>query len=196
MKIALYSVSSILVLAFSYLVFRYFVRKDYHEKGRTSWFSILLEILVFLFHAHLSYFFIPARWPYLPNFPTNSAVQIIALFLIGIGIIITLTAMISLGYRRTFGQGSDKINISGFYRYSRNPQIVAYGLVIVGFVMLWPSWYSLVWIISYGILAHLMVITEEEFLQRTHGVHFDKYRSQVSRYITINRSKDRISNNR
>jgi protein-S-isoprenylcysteine O-methyltransferase Ste14 len=147
MKIVLYSVSSILVLAFSYLVFRYFVRKDYHEKGRTSWFSILLELLVFLFHAHLSYFFIPASWPNLPNFPANSEVQIIGLFFIGIGIIITLTAMISLGYKRTFGQGSDKINISGFYRYSRNPQIVAYGLAIVGFAMLWLSWYSLVWLI-------------------------------------------------
>jgi protein-S-isoprenylcysteine O-methyltransferase Ste14 len=189
MRIAIYSAASLLLMAFSFLVFRVIVRRDYSKKGRTTLFSIILETLVFALHANFSYFFIPATWPNLLYFPNDLLHQVIGLFLIGFGILITLAAMISLGYKMLFGQGSDEIKCSGFYRYSRNPQLVAYGAAIIGLALLWPSWYSLIWIILYGIIAHMMIITEEEFLHRVHGADYDKYCKQVSRYITLNFSR-------
>ena len=189
MRIAIYIAASILLLAFSFLVFRVIVRRDYSKKGRTTLFSTILETLVFALHANFSYLFIPATWPNLPYFPSDLLHQLIGLFLIGFGILITLAAMISLGYKRLFGQGSDEIKSSGFYRYSRNPQLVAYGAAIIGLALLWPSWYSFVWIILYGIITHMMINTEEEFLHRVHGANYDKYCKKVSRYITLNFSR-------
>jgi cytochrome c oxidase assembly factor CtaG len=77
MRIAIYIAASILLLAFSFLVFRFIVRRDYSQKGRTTLFSILLETLVFALHANFSYLFIPATWPNLPYFPYGTVHQVI-----------------------------------------------------------------------------------------------------------------------
>jgi hypothetical protein len=30
------------------------------------------------------------------------------------------------------------------YRYSHNPQIVAYSLVVIGYALLWPAWRGII----------------------------------------------------
>ena len=72
---------------------------------------------------------------------------------------------------------------SGPYRITRNPQIVGGSLLVIGTTLLWPSWYALGWIALYGVVAHLMVITEEENLHRVFGEEYAQYCERVPRYL-------------
>ncbi len=189
MKIVIYIIFAILLLGFSFFVFRVLVRKDYQNKGRTTWITIILETLIFALHANFSYLFIPAVWPNLPSLPSDILQLSIGFLLICIGIIATLIAMLSLGFKRLFGQESDSIKQSFFYGFTRNPQLVAYGFAVIGFAVLWPSWYSFFWILLYGLIAHMMIITEEEYLRKMHGDAYEQYCKQIPRYIKINFQK-------
>ncbi|MCK4548398.1 MAG: isoprenylcysteine carboxylmethyltransferase family protein [Candidatus Eisenbacteria sp.] len=183
MKTASYLILSSLMVLFGYLVFRVKVRRDYERRERLSAISTLLECLVFCLHANLSYTFLPARWPDLPSLPDNEFQKAAGLGILAIGIVVTLWSMISLRLRDTLGQQTRGLYRSGFYRYSRNPQIVVYGLVVIGLALLWPSIYSLGWILVYGAIAHMMVRTEEEHLGRIFGSEYEDYCVEVPRYL-------------
>lgn len=183
MNIASYLILSSLMVLFGYLVFRVAVRRDYEREGRLSAFSTVLEFLVFALHANLSYTFLPAQWPALPSLPDKEFHSALGLGIIAIGLVITLWSMSSLGFRGALGQQTDSLYRSGFYQYSRNPQIVAYCLVVIGFALLWPSMYGLGWILIYGVIAHMMVRTEEEHLARKFGSEYESYRAEAPRYL-------------
>ncbi len=183
MRVASYLVLSSLVVIIGYLVFRVKVRRDYETGNRLSAFSTLLECLVFGLHANLIYTFLPTRWPTLPPLPENAFHRSIGLSVLVFGIAVTLWAMVSLGVRKALGQEADRLCRSGFYQYSRNPQIVVYSLVILGCVLLWPSIYGLGWILLYGAIAHMMVRTEEEYLRRIFRLEYEKYCEEVPRYL-------------
>jgi protein-S-isoprenylcysteine O-methyltransferase Ste14 len=91
--------------------------------------------------------------------------------------------MAGLGVRQLFGQAVDEIHQAGLYRLTRNPQILAYGVIIVGWGVLWPSGYALGWMLLYGVIAHLMVLTEEEHLRQVGGEAYERYCEQVPRYV-------------
>ena len=183
MKIGSYLILSSLSVLFGYLVFRVIVRKEYERRGKLSAFSALLECLVFALHANLSYTFLPARWPALPSVPDYEFHSAIGFGILAIGIVVTLWSMINLGLPRALGERTGSLHRSRFYRYSRNPQIVAYSLVVIGIALLWPSLYGLGWILIYGAIAHMMVRTEEEHLGRTFGSEYDLYCEEVPRYL-------------
>lgn len=178
-----YLALSSLMILLSYLVFRGMVRRDYRRAGRLSSVSTLLECLVFGLHANLSYTFLPARWPALPSLPGNEFHSAVGLGILAIGIVTTLWSMISLGLRKALGQQTEGLYRSGFYQYSRNPQIVLYGLVVIGVAFLWPSVYGLGWVLIYGAIAHMMVRTEEEHLGRIFGSEYKHYCEEVPRYL-------------
>jgi len=180
MNIAAYLILSSLTVLFGYLVFRVAVRRDYEREGKLSAFSTALEFLAFALHANLSYTFLPTKWPALPGNEFHSA---LGLSILAIGLVITLWSMSSLGFCKALGQQTDTLYRSGFYQYSRNPQIVAYGLVVIGFALLWPSIYGLGWILIFGVIAHLMVRTEEEHLARKFGSEYENYRAEVPKYL-------------
>ncbi len=121
----------------------------------------------------------------LPPFPENKILGWIALGTMSLGAVLSLGFMGYLGIKTSIGQGSSAVQQSGPYRWSRNPQIVTYSLVILGFVLLHPSLESTGWAILYGILAHMMVITEEEFLRDSFGIDYQTYCERVPRYISL-----------
>ena len=103
----------------------------------------------------------------------------------GVGLALTLIAMTRLSWGTSIGQRVSGLRQTGFYRFTRNPQIVAYGLVVTGYALLWPSWPGLVWVAAYGFIAHLMVRTEEEHLQRVYGDEYADYCARTPRYIGL-----------
>ena len=176
-----YLILSSLVVLFSYLVFRVQVRRDYEGRGRLSAFSASLECIVFALHANLSYTFLPARWPTLPSLPDREFHSVIGFAILAIGAVVTLWSMISLGFSKALGEQTGNLNRSGFYRFSRNPQLVAYGLVIIGLALLWPSPISVGWVLVYGAMAHMMVRTEEEHRGRIFRSEYEHYCDEVPR---------------
>lgn len=169
-------------LVFSWLVFRVVVRKDYCEKSRLSLWSVLLEFLVFAVHGNLSYLFLPVDWPGFPPLRPKPILNTAAFGLMGVGFLGTLIAMTRLGFRKTLGQ-KETFFREGLYRWSRNPQLISYGILLAGYGMLFPSLPVLPWLGVYGITAHWMVRSEEEFLREAYGEEYQRYQAEVPRYL-------------
>jgi len=174
---------SVVLLVFSYFVFRVVVRRDYQKKGRASVLSVMLEMAVFFFHANLFYTFAPYRWLSLPELPENKVLKVTSLILIFTGLALLSVAMLQLGYRSTLGTKAEKLENKGLYRYTRNPQVIAYGIFLTGWAMCAGSSLAIAWLILYAVVAHLMVITEEEHLLRTFGEPYASYCQKVPRYF-------------
>ena len=183
MNIYLYLLLYILTILFAYYVFRVVVRKNYQKKGELSNYATVLEFLIFAVHANLSYTFLPAPYPEMPAYPDNQLQVRLGISFLIIGIFLTLWAMSGLGFKKACGQDTQTLNRFGFYQYVRNPQIVFYGIAILGMPIIWPSFYALGWILLYAIIAHMMIITEEEHLLRIYKEDYKNYCEDVPRYI-------------
>ena len=180
-----YLVCSAIFLLFSFLVFRVIVRNDYLKNSKLSPLSYSLEAIVFVVHANLMYLFIPVKWPDLPSLPENLTLKLFFLVIRCLGLVILIIAWFGLGSGRSFGQDRNKLNTSGIYQYSRNPQLVGYGIILLSFALLFISWYSLGWFVQYLIISYLMIRSEEEFLNLRYGKEYEKYCSDVPRVIKL-----------
>lgn len=176
---------SVLLILLSYFVFRIIVRKDYLNKSKLTPFSYLLEFLVFVLHANFIYLFIPIQWPDWPALPANFTLRLVSIFLICIGLLILLIAWFKLGTATSFGLNKNKLKTRSIYRYSRNPQLVGYGIFIFGFITWYFTWYSVGWFILYLIISWFMILSEEEFLKKTYEMEYEKYCKKVPRILGI-----------
>lgn len=185
MEILRFLIACFLVILYSYFVFRIIIRRAYKKGSSLKWFIITLQVLVFFFHGCLAYQFLPARWYSLPSFSENPGLSITGLVLSGLSLFFLLLSMEVLGYAKTIGVEQKSLKETSFYRFSRNPQLIFYNFLLVGFALLWPSMYAIPWILVYYVLAHMMVLTEEENLRRRFGQAYLEYCSRVPRYLAF-----------
>ena len=74
--------------------------------------------------------------------------------------------------------------VTGSYRFVRNPMYVAVVSLILGQALLLGSLGTLVWGGIVWLTVHLFVLSyEEPTLSRTYGEQYDRYRSNVRRWI-------------
>jgi protein-S-isoprenylcysteine O-methyltransferase Ste14 len=66
---------------------------------------------------------------------------------VAIGLVFLIIAMARLGLSRSMGQESGKLEMSGLYHITRYPQLMGGALLVIGYVMLWPSGYTLGWLL-------------------------------------------------
>jgi protein-S-isoprenylcysteine O-methyltransferase Ste14 len=151
----------------------------------------LLEFIVFAGHANLSYLNLSVPWPQFPELEPHPLLNTIGGILIFIGLIGVLAGMFRLGFGATMGQGKGSVFKKGLYRWSRNPQLVAYGIILLGWLALFPSWGGLLWFLAYLPAAHFMAVTEEEYLANQHDADFTRYCQEVPRYLPFfNKKKE------
>lgn len=195
MKPAIYLLLALLLLLFSYIVFRRIVRRDYSARSRLSAFASIIQLLVFIAYFSFPYLFNPAEWPWFWKFSGSAtrAWQLSGLALICFGFIIAFGTMAWFGIGKAFGLNVDGLISKGPYRISRNPQILGGYLLVIGVSLQWPSLYSIGWILMYAIISHWMVITEEEHLSRVYSEEFVKYCAEVPRYLFGPKKKKRAS---
>ena len=179
----LYSSAVVFLLLFSVLLFRVLARRDYLNKGKLTGFTSFLEFMLFALHANIMCLFIPVKWPNLPPLSGNGYVYYLSILFIIIGLIVVFVAMVPLGFNRTMGLKSIKLKTNGLYKWSRNPQVAGYFLFLSGFVLSYISIYSIFWLVLFGIIAHLMILTEEEYLTGLYGDEYKDYCKRAPRYI-------------
>jgi protein-S-isoprenylcysteine O-methyltransferase Ste14 len=174
-----------LLLGFAYIVFRRIVRREYRLHGRlTVWISTL-QLLVFAGLMAFPYLFNPPAWAlsWMLVGPTSFTQQTVGLIIILMGFLVAFGTMGWFGIRRAFGVEAQGLIHAGPYRFSRNPQILGGYLLVIGVTVQWPSWFAIVWIVLYGVIAHWMILTEEEHLRSLFGEDYVRYCQQVPRYL-------------
>jgi protein-S-isoprenylcysteine O-methyltransferase Ste14 len=169
-----------LLLVYSFVILRYLVPRDYRNRGELSWPIAFLQALLFFLYGGFPTVYLEADWPAVAVSPLIHVVGLILLFS---GLAFLFYGMIRLGIARSIGRGSPRLQGSDIYRLSRNPQAIACGIFVIGFFMLWPSWYALGWVFLYVVLIHMMVKSEEEHLRRKYGQDYLEYCKKVPRYL-------------
>ena len=181
MYVLVVSLAAALLLIAAHLIFRR-VGRDYERQGRLSPFSSFLEVVIFTLHGMASYLFLDSD---LGHVRLGSSVTILAIIAMVVGLVLLAMAMGGLGMKRSVGQEVTALKQSGLYRWSRNPQIVAYGLFVIGYALLWPSWSGAVWVILYWLIGYMMVRAEEAHLNQVYGQAYAIYCSRTPRYIGL-----------
>ena len=97
------------------------------------------------------------------------------------------TAVLAMdGFRqfsRWLGSATPGLKTGGLYRYSRNPQFVAYGALILGAVIAWGNPLGVLGLASYLALAYAVARIEEEHLARIYGQDYLDYCARVPRFF-------------
>ena len=178
-----YLVFSAIFLLFAYFVFRKVIKRDYKYHMKLSPISYMLEIIVFIIHANSIYLILPTKWPNFPLLPDSQVIRTVSIIIFASGLIILFIAWFGLGTKLSLGLDKNRLNTSGLYKFSRNPQLVAYGIMLVSFVIMFFSWLTLIWILLYLIVSYFMVNSEEEFLEQKYGQVYKKYCNSVPKIL-------------
>jgi protein-S-isoprenylcysteine O-methyltransferase Ste14 len=176
-----YVLSALLLFGASLIVLRVFARRDYLKRGRLTLFSTILEWIVFFSWGWFTWI----DWPpgVFPPPETGPVLRTLGWIGIVVGMTTMFLAIAYLGWLRSNGLRGDLLRQTGPYRWTRNPQVLACTVAVVGYALLWPSWHTLGWVVLFLAMVHTMVLTEEEYLLHRHGEEYARYRARVPRYI-------------
>ena len=104
-----------------------------------------------------------------------------------IGDIIFLLSVVTMGNSWRAGVSKTektKLITVGIYRISRNPAFLAFDLVYTGLLLMFFSWWHLLFALFPIIMLHLqIVLVEEPFLHSVFGQEYLNYRKKVCRYL-------------
>ncbi len=102
------------------------------------------------------------------------------------GLLLMLWSLVSFG--RSFRVGidtehPDQLVTGGAFGLSRNPIYTAFGLVLLGQVLIHPAWGFLIYLAAGIALFHRQVLREEAYLKGHYGQAYLDYCSRVRRYL-------------
>ena len=182
---AIFLLLALILLGGANIVFRRIVRQDYLQRGKLTKWSSFLQLAVFAGLMGLPYLFNTSEWPWFWRMagPTNKFQQVLGFLIILLGFLIAFGTMAWFGLQRAFGLEVKGLINQGLYRFTRNPQVIGSYLLVIGTTLQWPSWYGAAWVALYGIIGHLMIITEEEHLRVVFGTVYQEYCEDIPRYL-------------
>jgi protein-S-isoprenylcysteine O-methyltransferase Ste14 len=177
-----FTLAYLALLALGWVILRVAARRDYLSRGKLSLQVSILQALLFFIYGGFPYLYLPPDWP---SVHVDLIYHIVGIGLIIVGLAFLFYGMLRLGLLPSMGLGRQELEYSGIYASSRNPQALACGLYVLGFAMLWPCWYAFFWAILYAVLIHLMIVTEEEYLNQIYGARYAEYCQTVPRYFRV-----------
>lgn len=98
------------------------------------------------------------------------------------GTVVTAASILQLGFERTSGIQKDLIR-KGFYRYSRNPQVLGNLLTLTGITVAVPQLEITVLSSLTGLWLLIMIPAEEKWLEKEVGEEYREYMEEVPRFI-------------
>lgn len=102
-------------------------------------------------------------------------------FCLGLAALITMKKSWRVGIK--YDQKTELIT-HGIFSKSRNPYFLSYDILILGFILIFPSPVLMVLYISLVWVFHYMILEEESYLKSTHGSEYEDYQMKVNRYWT------------
>ena len=86
---------------------------------------------------------------------------------------------------RISGRRRDRLVRTGVYRWTRNPQNVGWGLLLLGVAIYGQSAAGLLLAVEFWIAFRLYVPWEEQFLERTYREDWQRYRETTPRFFGL-----------
>jgi protein-S-isoprenylcysteine O-methyltransferase Ste14 len=137
--------------------------------------------IVFLFLRGLGFrnfsLFAPPLW-----------ISVIALLLIGMGILLLFFSSIALKKDLIFGLPGEQLNMlqtKGVYSFSRHPFYLGFIFILFSSCLLYPNIVNILAFITAWTIHHFIMKKEEEFLEKQYGDEYREYKTRVNRYITF-----------
>lgn len=176
----LYAGLLVIVLLGIYCLWK--VRQEYEVSGALSVQTAVAVWVLYLLHAGLTGF---AAWRSVWMLPMGKSASVAtggALVAFGLGL--ALAGVIAFrSLRRMSGRETNKLVCSGVYRWSRNPQNVGWGLVLLGIALLGRSAVALFLVVLFWLIFRFYLVVEERYLEQIFGAEWRLYRSRTSRFL-------------
>ena len=183
-----------LVLVFFILAFAVKNIKTYFStgesiRGRSKMLSasILLSTLIYIL-IFLRLFILEPGWILEIHALGFEFLRIIGLALVTIGFMMGILSLITMKNSWRVGikyEQKTALVTSGIYRISRNPYFFSYDLLILGYILIFPSPVLVILYVPLVIVFHNMILEEEKYLQTVHGEVYLNYKQRVNRYLSL-----------
>ena len=134
----------------------------------------------------LGYLSAPPISEYLLILFSSNLLTIIGSVLITLGLIMSTVASITL--KKSWRIGIDEnekteLITDGIYKISRNPYFLSYDLVLIGMIFCLLSPFLILAVLITIVLFHLMILKEENYLEKQHQDNYRPYKKEGRRYI-------------
>ena len=161
------------------------------QKGRIS-----VPTFVAAFVAYVGLWlslFVAAWYSYWAIPIPDDAASAIGAFLAFVGAAIYLAGRLQFrSSRLAWGLATDRLVTTGIYRYSRNPQLVGWGLFSLGVAVLGQSGAALLLAAMLWVSSVVSVLVEERALERRYGAVYEEFKSSVPRFLGLPRKVRRM----
>jgi protein-S-isoprenylcysteine O-methyltransferase Ste14 len=154
-----------------------FARFEYRRRGNLSALGLLLLVAMFLASNLIL--------EYATTYETLSTPLDYVGVLVGtVGLLLCLISIVVFrSPLKVLCLDPGTLALTGPYRWSRNPQYVGWFMFLLGFSLNDWSWWCLVALTIVATYLHLLILIEEEHLNRVFGEQYARYRRSVSRYF-------------
>ena len=154
-------------------------RADYRRYGHTTRLGLAAVFLAFLMpHFVLNYGFPMVVVP-------DTAIEVVGMSIMALGLAGCLWPLTHFSKGMWTGRKQPELVTSGPYRFSRNPQYLTYFFFLAGYAVMGRTMLAWVALVLYWIVVHLIVLIEEEHLQRRFGDAYRSYKQATPRYLLI-----------
>ena len=112
----------------------------------------------------------------------------VGVVLVSVGFVLGILALVSMRNSWRVGikhEQKTELITSGIYRISRNPYFLSYNILILGFILIFPSPVLALLYLSLVVVFHQMILEEEQYLLKVHGQNYEAYRQKTGRYFTF-----------
>lgn len=160
------------------------VGQDYERKGRLSRGPSALVWVLYLTHAGLTVS--ASLRPSRPLPVARKTATALGASAAVSGMALSAAAIWEFrSFRQMSALKTGQLVKSGPYRYSRNPQVVGWGLALLGAALAGRSAKALMLVGFYVLVHRLHAPTEELHLERTFGEEYRRYRTQTPRFLKL-----------
>ncbi|MBC8526705.1 MAG: isoprenylcysteine carboxylmethyltransferase family protein [Candidatus Cloacimonetes bacterium] len=152
--------------------------------------SVFIACCVWSVYIVLSIFNFYCSWHSVWSLNLNNIILSVAgILIVIIGVVFYVAGIVALGsLRRASGILNDQLITKGIYRFSRNPQLLGWGLILSGVALIGESGLALIISVFYWIICHCQILLEEKELKKVFGDEYKLYMDRTHRYFGLTKS--------
>ncbi|MDH5476002.1 MAG: isoprenylcysteine carboxylmethyltransferase family protein [Cyclobacteriaceae bacterium] len=163
------------------------IKKSIKGKSIKLTLSVLFSTIIYCLILLRLTFFDP-NWILEIDLSEYRLINLVGLIFVSAGFVLGILALIAMKNSWRVGikydQKTDLVT-TGIYRISRNPYFLSYDILILGYILIFPSLIMLAFYIALVIIFHTMILEEEKYLLNVHGKDYINYKKKVNRYLIM-----------